>query len=304
MSKILQALHAVERGSPEAANNFLFKEFGGDKHPRSPASLEPPGNVAPDKLDQRSDPKLGADKLVFKNIRSEPLNVNFSVADTDTDSRAAEQYRFIRTKIIRHHKTLSMIAMCSPGVGDGKTVTATNLSAILALKSDERILLIDGDFRRSSVHTRFGIAKSPGLADVLRDDVSIEAAMVRSQQFPNLYVLPAGQAEASPTELLESSRWHSLVACVRQNFHRVIVDSPPVDWVADFDLIEADCDGVLMVVRQDYTQRALLRNAMKRVREKCIGVVVNSAEDWFLWNPYPASYYYGQEISRSKSAKH
>ena len=145
---------------------------------------------------------------------------------------------------------------------------------------------------------------SPGLAEILRDEVPAEAALVRAQQLPNLYVLPAGQAQNNSAELLESHRWQALAARVRHNFHRVIVDSPPVNWVADYDLIEADCDGVLMVIRQDHTKRMLLRNAMKRVREKCLGVVINSAEDWFLWNPYPPSNYYGQEITRKTNTKH
>ena len=190
----------------------------------------------------------------------------------------------------------------SPGMGDGKTVTAVNLAAALAHKSEDKIILIDADLRLSRVHERLGIPKTPGLAEVLSGACTLEDAMLRVEQLPNFYILPAGQAEANPTELLDSSNWRALLARLREEFRRTIVDSPPVEAVADYDLIAANCDGVVLVVRPDHTSRPLLARALTKVKGKLIGVLINDVEDWFLWKRGSPSYHYYQNGSRGKEA--
>jgi len=177
-----------------------------------------------------------------------------------------------------------------------------NLAAALAHKSEDKIILVDADLRLSKVHERLGIPRAPGLAEVLSGACELEDAMLQVQELPNFYVLPAGQAETNPTELLDSSNWHKLLVRLREEFHRTIVDSPPVEAVADYDLIAAHCDGVVLVVRPDHTSRPLLTSALAKVKGKLIGVLINDVEDWFLWKRGSPSYHYYQNASRGKQA--
>ena len=112
----------------------------------------------------------------------------------------------------------------------------------------------------------------------------LEDAIVRLEQFPNLCVLPSGKPTAHPTELLDSNRWTALCASVRQQFKFVILDTPPIAAVADYDLIDAQCDGVVLVVRPDHTDRKLCMQAIDIVpKDRLLGVVLNCVRDWFLW---------------------
>jgi protein-tyrosine kinase len=210
------------------------------------------------------------------------------------DRRAAEQYRVIRTKIFHQLSGSSITVISSPGVGDGKTVSAVNLAAALALKSEDKVILVDADLRLSKVHERLGIPKSPGLAEVLSGACTLEEAMLRVEQLPNFYILPAGEAHSNPTELIDSANWRALMARFRAEFRRTLVDSPPVEAVADYDLIAGSCDGVVLVVRPDHTSRPLLNSALAKVKGKLTGVLINDSLDWFLWKRPSSNYYYYQ----------
>src|SRR5437016_7825859 len=172
-----------------------------------------------------------------------------------THWQAGEQYRILRTKIIQHPKQPRMIVVSSAGPNDGKTVTVINLAGALALKSEARVLILDGDFRRSTICTKLGLPETLGLANVLNGECSLADAIIQAEQIPNLYILPAGKSLVNPAELLESSRWASLCATCRTNFEYIVVDSPPLGAVADYDIIQATCDGVVLVVRPDHTAR-------------------------------------------------
>ena len=209
--------------------------------------------------------------------------------------RAGEQYRMARTKLLHHPRQPRLVVISSAGSGDGKTVTAINLAGAMALKSEAEILLVDGDLRRSQIAPLLGISNTPGLAAVLGGRCQLEDAIVTLEQFPNLYVLPGGTPMANPTELLDSSRWLALCASVRQRFKYVIFDAPPIAAVADYDLIQAHCDGVVLVVRPDHTDRRRCMEALELVpKERLIGVVMNCVRDWFLWKTQDY-YAYGRE---------
>jgi capsular exopolysaccharide synthesis family protein len=233
--------------------------------------------------------------------------VSFRISDSSPllspkheDRRAAEQYRIIRTRIFHQLPGSSITVICSPGMGDGKTVTSVNLAASLAHKSEDKVILVDADLRLSKVHERLGIPRGPGLAEVLSGACTLEDAMLQVEQLPNFYVLPAGHAEVNPTELLDCSNWRALMVRLREEFRRTIIDSPPVEAVADYDLIAANCDGVVLVVRPDHTSRPLLANALAKVKSRLIGVLINDVEDWFLWKRGSPSYHYYQNSGRLK----
>ena len=238
---------------------------------------------------------LGTRSISFRISDSSPL-----LSSKSEDRGAAEQYRIIRTKIFHQVQGASVTAISSPGMGDGKTVTALNLAAALAMKSEDRVILVDADLRLSKVHERLGIAKTPGLAEVLSGRCTLEEAVLHVEQLPNFQILTAGGAASNPTELLDSSNWRALIARLRGEFQRTIVDCPPVEVVADYDLIAGSCDGLVLVVRPDHTSRPLLTSALAKVKGKLTGVLINGAEDWFLWKRSSASYRYYQGGSARK----
>jgi capsular exopolysaccharide synthesis family protein len=216
-----------------------------------------------------------------------------SVVGESSESRAAEQYRLIRTRILQHKRRPRLIAVSSPGVGDGKTVTAVNLARTLAFKDSITIALVDADMRRSATHKYFDTECACGLADLLKAKCSLDEALCAPTEIPNLHLMYSGQSPGNPSELLESPRWHALCAELRERYSFVIFDTPPMGLVADYDLIAAEADGVVMVVRPDHTVRSLWQKALAAVpSKKLLGVVVNCAPDWFLGRQTGYGYHY------------
>ena len=209
------------------------------------------------------------------------------------NKQAAEQYRIARTKITHHPKHPKTIGVTSPGTGDGKTVTAINLAGVLSLKASAKILLVDVDFRRSSIHALLGLPKSPGLAEVIEGICSFEEAAVEAEEYPNLNILTSGESKVNPTELLESPRWHAICERWRAEYEFVILDTPPVGVVADWDLIQLASDGIVLVFRPDHTKRGSCSKVIEAMpKEKLIGVVLNQAKP-FLLGGHGGGYGYG-----------
>jgi capsular exopolysaccharide synthesis family protein len=206
---------------------------------------------------------------------------------------AAEQYRIARTKIVHHPRKPRVIVVSSPSPADGKSVTAINLAGALALKGEANVLLIDADFRRPMVHDLLNVPKMPGLSEVISGECSFDEAVVQTEQYPNLSILANGEPKVNPSELLESTRWRALRDLVRSRYEYVIMDSPPVAAVADFDLLQMAADGIILVVRPEHTKRASCLKVLDTAsKEKLLGVVLNGVESWFL-GKHDSYYQYG-----------
>jgi capsular exopolysaccharide synthesis family protein len=274
---------------PGSAANFRAEVM-----PENTAAINGSGFLAPLRiLDVRTLPICvpGGDPLL-------PFDSN--------PSRASEQYRYLRTKLVQNPKQPRLILISSPGPGDGKTVTAVNLTGALSLKSSAAVVLVDADLRRASLHRHLGIPKSPGLVDLLRGKCALEEVLIHAEQFPNLFIVPAGESKENPAELLDSAAWSAISEKLRATFKYVVIDSPPVASVADYHLIEATCDGVVLVVRPDHTRRTLTMQAFETVpKEKSLGVVLNCTRDWFLrkYSHYDYAYDYLAVEGSAKDSK-
>ena len=298
MSKIFNALNQRISDVPESLAltlnelRTLTSEIadlpGGDAVPQTPEPRPLP------------NPPQGTVRM----CRTLPLHIDTSAPLFPFDEQhafASEQYRIIRTKILRHSRNPRMIVISSAGSGDGKSATAINLSAAFSLKVRSATLLVDADFRCSSVHRCLGLPQGPGLADILQGKCHLWDAVIRIKELPNLFVLTAGRAEVSPTELLDSPRWKELCGQLKNEFEHVIVDSTPVSIVADYELVQATSDGTVLVVRPDRTIKPLYKKAVASVpKEKLIGVIVNCAEEWFLWHPSRYESSYGSYLGHHK----
>jgi capsular exopolysaccharide synthesis family protein len=281
MSRIYDAL---ERSGGTVADLVLpvAGRAGQAKSPPEPPAAEPVTAQATVEQGVEKEEVAGADP--FRTVSLETPEDSPLLLFDRQDSRAGEQYRIIRTKIIQHARQPRLLVVSSPELGDGKSVTAANIATTLALKPDTRVLLVDADFRRSSITRLLGIGRSSGLSELLGGTCSVEDAMIRVGELPSLYVLPAGGRPQNPTELLDSPRWTDFLQESLERFSFVILDGPPVGLVADYDLIQAAAEGVILVVRPDHTHRRLCMQALEAIpADKLVGVVMNCVPRWFLW---------------------
>ncbi len=194
------------------------------------------------------------------------------------DSVVNEGYRKIRTQLLQTPTEPRVIVISSPSQGDGKTLTSINLAGALALKHDINCVLLDADLRRGDIAASCGLPEGPGLGDYLSGRCRLEDALIRVQQLPNLFVITSGEYRTNPVELLDSPRWLSLLDNLRERFRFVIIDVPPMGSLADYDLVEAASDGVILVVRQDHTTRNAVHSALQSVPPaKRLGIIMNAA---------------------------
>jgi capsular exopolysaccharide synthesis family protein len=286
VSKIFEALRKTEGELAEVAKAVLAEG--------TPAAPAGPNNAGSSVNQPATDsPEIQPDEN--QTVRSVTIEAGSPMLPFDgTHAEAEEQYRIIRTKINHHPGEPRILLVSSPMAGDGKTLSAINLAVALSLQENLRVLLLDCDFRRSSASKLLGLTAGPGLAEVLRNEASLEGSLIRIKQFPNLYFLPPGVTSPGPAELLTSDRWQSLLELCRAEFRFIVFDAPPIGSVAEYESLQLACDGIVLVARQDHSNRRLWRRALETVpRAKQIGVILNCVDNWFLWKTHGYYYYSG-----------
>jgi len=196
----------------------------------------------------------------------------------------AEQYRALRDVVERRRKRTGtpVLAVSSPGVGDGKTLTAANLAGALAQAPDARVLLIDADLRRPGLGRLFGLAevRGPGLMGAILDPcLGIEQVSLSLPPF-NLSIVCAGATPASPYDVLKSARFGELLQEARHLYDYVVLDAPPLVPVQDCRVIARSVDGFLLVVAARRTPRRRVEEALAILdHEKILGFVFNDEEE-------------------------
>ncbi len=202
----------------------------------------------------------------------------FMICVHDRKSAAAEAYRSIRTGLLlaASGDGTPVFLVTSAVDEEGKTTTATNVAAALA-QTQKRVLLVDGDMRRSSVHRVFGMEKDQGLSTCLADGVDAKE-VVKESEVPSLSVVTAGASPENPSELLGSDRMHTFLEWARQNFDYVVIDSPPVAAVTDASVLAPQVDAILMVVRAERTPRRAVshgRELLENAKGRITGAILN-----------------------------
>ena len=198
----------------------------------------------------------------------------------------AEQYRALRHVIEQRHKDgdMSVIAVSSPGVGDGKSTTAINLAGALAQAPDASVLLVEADLRRPSIGRLLGFEDSHavGLVDAILDVRLTLADIVQPRPPYNLSIVLAGQTPASPYEVLQSPRLGALLDEARRQYRYIVLDTPPLAPVQDSRVVARWVDGIVLVVAADRTPRALLEAALDTLEPgKVLGLVFNGYDHLF-----------------------
>jgi capsular exopolysaccharide synthesis family protein len=196
-------------------------------------------------------------------------------------SFAAEQYRAVRLALETLHRERGtrVVAVASPGRGEGRTMTAINLAGALAQAPDARVALVEADLRPPSVARYLGLAAGRGLSGYLLDAATTADAVLQRPASIAFSVLPAGAASSMPYELLKSPRLAALLAELRQRFDYVLVDTPSALPVPDVGILRELVDGFVVVVRANRTPRERLVDTMSVLgRQRALGLVFNDDE--------------------------
>lgn len=223
------------------------------------------------------------------------------VASKNASPLLVEQFRILAASLHRAQaeRPLKSLIVTSASPGDGKSHVAVNLALTLSESYKRRVLLIDADLRKPTLHQTFRLPNTHGLSDALTRTGEEKAPVVQISEA--LTVLPAGRLESDPLRGLSSDRMKGLVADAAIHFDWVIVDTPPVGVLADAHLVAEMVDAALLVVRAGVTQFQDLAAAAQQLgHDRVLGLVLNAVEpDAFRGKGY-YSYYYGSDRSRGR----
>jgi capsular exopolysaccharide synthesis family protein len=189
------------------------------------------------------------------------------------------------------------VVVTSASPAEGKSFAAMNLAIAEAQLAGNRTLLADFDFRRPIIHSLLQIGRGPGITDYLLGKVPLEA-IIRRVANSNLYVMTAGEAVINPLELLNLREVRQLIDDLPQLFNWVILDTPPLLFAADANLLSTLCHGTILVVRIGATTIDAVTRAMQSLcQNNVLGIVVNGARRGELYSKYTYyhSYYQPKE---------
>jgi capsular exopolysaccharide synthesis family protein len=227
---------------------------------------------------------------VFAKPGAGPAAKLLIMKNADT-SAVSDSYRILRTNLLfsRPDSQGGVFLVSSANPGEGKTTTVANLAASLA-QNGGKVLAIDADFRRPTMHQIFGVSKVPGLTDLIVGGCQASAA-IKSTRFRELQTIPCGYIPPNPTELLGSSSFREVIRALRSHYDWVLIDTPPILAMADTPVLAPYVDGVILVVGAEQSSRTAVQRAVDQllsVGGKITGVVLNKV------NLERNSYYYGQ----------
>jgi capsular exopolysaccharide synthesis family protein len=195
-------------------------------------------------------------------------------------SAAAEAYRTLSTNIqfSSLDRSIKTLLVTSVGQDEGKSIVLANLAITMA-ESGRKVVMVDCDLRRPSLHQVFGVSDQPGLTSmVLNEEMQ---PPLRPTSIANVSLLPAGPLPPNPAELISSDRFTRVLAAIGADADVVLIDAPPVAAVADATILAARVDGVLLVVDSGRTRRDTARRAteqLQRVGAHLLGAVLTNVK--------------------------
>lgn len=217
------------------------------------------------------------------------------IAKYNPKSPISEQYRTIRTNIqfSAVDQDIRSIIVTSSGPGEGKSTTAGNMAVVFA-QQGKKVLLIDADLRKPTVHYTFNLLNNSGLTAVLTKRMELIDAVIQTDE-QNLFVLPSGPVPPNPSELLASKSMDGLVNQCLEQFDMIIMDTPPILSVTDAQILANKCDGTILVVSSGKTEtdKAIkAKELLDSVNANILGVVLNNKK---MEKNDQYYYYYGSK---------
>lgn len=215
------------------------------------------------------------------------------IAHTNPKSPISEQYRTIRTNIdfSLADRDLRTIAVTSSGPSEGKSMTTANLATVIA-QQGKKVLLVDSDMRKPTVHYTFRLVNTEGLSNLLTKKVKL-SDIINKTNIDNLYVITSGPIPPNPAELLSSKAMQEFFREALDIFDTIIFDTPPVLAVTDAQILSSQVDGTVLVVSSGTTEKDAAfeaKDLLLKSKARILGVVLNR-------QPIKKSrhyYYYGE----------
>lgn len=227
-----------------------------------------------------------------KTVIDNKVNAGFVVEDRPK-SIVAEAYKTLRTNIqySSFDKEIKTMVITSAEAAEGKSTLAGNLALTFA-QSEKRVILIDCDLRKPSLHRKFKASNLVGVSEVLLEKATFEEAVQKYND--NFYFLTSGKIPPNPSEMLASSAMTNLIEKLKEEFNIVVLDTAPLRVVTDAQILSAKVDGTILVVRATRTKKDAVieaKNLLDKVGARIIGTVLygvkNTRERYY--------YYYGSE---------
>ena len=238
-----------------------------------------------------------------------PQNIGI-LADEGTESRYAEAYRVLRTNILfaRKDDSLTTIVVVSAGAGEGKSTTALNLATVFA-QAGMRILIVDSDLRRPSLHKLLHVANDIGLTNYLLKQNSLEE-VIQTTGVPMLNFMASGKLPSSSMSILNSLQMKDMIAELKHRYDFVFFDSPPILGVSDASVLASEVDMVIQVIQyRRYPQPMNLRakQVIEKVGGTFLGIVLNNInmsqdESYYYYSGYYHDYYYSGNAKDQEAA--
>lgn len=216
------------------------------------------------------------------------------------DFTVSEQYKLLRTNLnftLPDDVKCPIIGVTSAMRGDGKSTTALNLSYALA-QSGKKVLLIDGDMRLPSIAKKMKLTNKTGFSDLLFHYDSQKLEEFKSQYLNNWYIIPSGELPPNPSELLGSRKTEKLLNSLSESFDYIVIDFPPINIVSDALAASKFITGMILVIREDYTEKKELEACVRQLKlsdVNVLGCLLNGAKSgkkpYGKYKKYYKSYY-------------
>jgi capsular exopolysaccharide synthesis family protein len=227
-----------------------------------------------------------------------PQNVGL-ILDEGAESPHAEAYRVLRTNLLfsRKEDKLNTIAVISAGAGEGKSTTVFNLASVFA-QSGQRVLIVDSDLRRPTLHKMLRVTNNIGLTNYLLKQNTLEE-VIQTTSLPTLDFMASGKLPSSSLGILSSAQMKELITELKQHYDFIIFDSPPVMGVSDASILASEVDMTLQVIQyRRYPQPMNIRakQLIEKVGGNLVGIVLNNInmsqdESYYYYSGYYHDYY-------------
>lgn len=203
------------------------------------------------------------------------------VTSANTRSVVSEQFRTLRTNInfSMPDKELKTLLFTSTSPGEGKSTVAANTAVVFA-QEGKRVLLVDSDMRKPTVHYTFQLTNTIGLSNLLTRQEML-TNVLKTSEMENLKIITCGPIPPNPAELVGSQTMDKVMEEMKEHFDVIIFDAPPVLSVADAQILSNKCDGTILVMNSGETEKAGVAKAKEALvssKANIIGVVLNNFE--------------------------
>jgi capsular exopolysaccharide synthesis family protein len=237
-----------------------------------------------------------------------PQNIGYLV-DEGAESKHAEAYRVLRTNLLfsRKAENLNTIVVVSAGAGEGKSTTTINLATVFA-QAGNRVLIVDSDLRRPTLHKLFKVTNNLGLTNLLLKQNQL-AEIVQTTGVPNLDFMASGKLPNSSMGILGSAQMKEMIGELKQRYDFIFFDSPPILGVSDASILASEVDLVMQVIQyRRYPQPMTIRakQMIEKVGGNFVGIVLNNInmsqdEGYYYYSGYYHDYYYSRNPAEQEA---